>query len=370
VSTPQTRLRLAQARSRAMYNPQIMVSSTGTLAGTLTPLVLSEKSPIPALWLDTSVGIKLAKIIRGEKLSSSDVARSLRLRALVLELVRSGELLCPTSDQEDEYEAERLDSEVFAEFSRLSQGVRMNHRIAVQDAQIHRAMGAFLSGSGEISLPWRIYFHDDPVRTIEASKSRKFIVCVTTPEGSPIIEMRRRVKEANLHEAEALRRQLKAKRQTYEAQLELELKSFGNGMAYVLRNFHRNVIARELDFENAMAASGFLEYVRWWGNRGGDVRALHGFMVSEYVTSLPILRISSQLHADLVTGNDAVQSGDADDIKLLSVAIPLVHFVLTDKKMENRIKRLGIDLAWKTKVFSMSTIDALFAELEKLRSQP
>jgi hypothetical protein len=34
--------------------------------------------------------------------------------------------------------------------------------------------------------------------------------------------------------------------------------------------------------------------------------------------------------------------------------------------MENRVKRLGIDRKWGTKVFSMHTVDGLFAELEAL----
>jgi len=60
-------------------------------------------------------------------------------------------------------------------------------------------------------------------------------------------------------------------------------------------------------------------------------------------------------------------SGDSMDVELLSAAIPLCQYVLTDKKMENRIKRLGIDQKWKTKVFSMSTVEGLFAELASLR---
>jgi len=53
------------------------------------------------------------------------------------------------------------------------------------------------------------------------------------------------------------------------------------------------------------------------------------------------------------------------DVELLSVAIPLAHYVLTDRKMENRVRRLGIDAEWNTRVFSMSTVDQLFAELER-----
>jgi hypothetical protein len=344
-----------------------MDSSKVSFSSEQAPSVVSEKSPIPSLWLDTSVGIKLVKIKRGEKLNDVEIERGQRLRKVIVDLVREGKLLCPMSDQEEEYEAQRLDSEIFAEFSRLSRGVRMNHRLLVQDAQIYRAMNAFHRGRKELLIPWRIYFHDDPFRTMREAMGRKYIVSVTTPAGSPIVEQRRQLKKDTFQYMEQLRRELSAKRQPYEAQLKHELKAFGNGMARVLRDFWDRWHSRRPDFENMMAASGFLGYLRWWINLGGDPRALYEFMVSEYVMSLPIVRISSQLSADLVTGNQPILSGDWADVNLLSTAIPLSHFVLTDKKMENRIKRLAIDREWKTKVFSMSTVEDLISELVALQ---
>ena len=48
------------------------------------------------------------------------------------------------------------------------------------------------------------------------------------------------------------------------------------------------------------------------------------------------------------------------DTELLSVAIPIIHFVLADRTMEVRIKRRKIDEEWNTRVFSMKTVDDLF----------
>jgi hypothetical protein len=73
------------------------------------------------------------------------------------------------------------------------------------------------------------------------------------------------------------------------------------------------------------------------------------------------------LGADLLTGNAAIQSGDPMDVSLLSVAIPVCHYVVTDKRQCDRIKRRGIDKEWGTEVYSMSDIDGLFERLEKLR---
>ena len=191
----------------------------------ISPLVVSEKSPIPTMWLDTSVGIKLVKIRRGEKLSNLEVERALRLRELILGLVKEGKLLCPMSDQDEEYEAKRLDSEIYPEFSRLSRGARMNLRLLVEDAQIYRAMDAYCEGREEIVLPWRIYFHKDPFRAIEREKGRRFIASVTTPPNSPLVSLRKTAKQDVFHHTEALRQELATKEQSYEAQLTVELKA-------------------------------------------------------------------------------------------------------------------------------------------------
>lgn len=295
------------------------------------------------------------------------MARGLRLRELVIELVKEGKLLCPMADQEEEYEAERLDSEVFAEFSRLSRGARMNHRLEIQDAQIYRAMDAFCGGNEEIVLPWRIYFYEDPVRAIQREKDRSVIVSVTAPAGSPIVQRRREIKKDIICHTEHLRLELTSKGQSYEAQLEKESRALGDTMVRMLSNFYSNFKSGSFDFWEWMGVSGFHEYVEHWKNLGGDPKSLHSFLISSYTTSLPVIEISAQLFADLVTGNQPIMSGDSTDVEQLAVVIPLAQFVLTDKKMENRVKRLGIDQKWGTKVFSMSTVDGLFAELDALR---
>jgi len=82
--------------------------------------------------------------------------------------------------------------------------------------------------------------------------------------------------------------------------------------------------------------------------------------MSDHYAALPTVRIASQLYADLETNRDRpIRPGDGMDVELLSVAIPTCNYVLTDKDMENRIKRRGIDREWNTEVFSLSSIEDL-----------
>src|ERR1700693_705488 len=138
-------------------------------------------------------------------------------------------------------------------------------------------------------------------------------------------------------------------------------------MVRMLTDFYSNVKSGSIDFWQWMGVSQFQEYVAHWKNLGGDPRSLHSFLISSYTTALPVVEISAQLFADLMTGNQPIMSGDSADVDQLASVIPVAQFVLTDKKMENRVKRLRIDQKWGTKVFSMSTLDGLFAELIALR---
>jgi len=51
---------------------------------------------------------------------------------------------------------------------------------------------------------------------------------------------------------------------------------------------------------------------------------------------------SGSVGADLLRGNQIILPGDMMDVELLSVAVPVSHYVLTDRRMAERMKRLGI----------------------------
>jgi hypothetical protein len=118
-----------------------------------------------------------------------------------------------------------------------------------------------------------------------------------------------------------------------------------------------------------MGVQGALFYGAYWEELKGQpsgVDGLNSFFRSRYFNNLPTPRIHNQLGAELLTGGQPILPGDVMDVQLMGVAIPVSHFVLTDKKVSERIKRLGIDREWDTEVFSMSEIDSLFRRLKAL----
>ncbi len=79
---------------------------------------------------------------KGEQLEDIEKARLERLRDLVPKLVTEDRLVLPQAGQEDEYKSGRLAPETDAEWARLSLGVRMNHRLGLEDKHVELALRA------------------------------------------------------------------------------------------------------------------------------------------------------------------------------------------------------------------------------------
>jgi len=335
------------------------------------PKVTSEKPSVPTLWVDTSVVIKLTKIARGEALQAIEIERLTRLQELVRELGEGGKLLCPRADQEEEYVAGRFEKDVHGDFLVLSLGVALRHRQGVFDYQAQLGMKAYVQQSDTITVPLLAYFHSDPVKELEEARHRAMLIGVNPFKDSEILARRNAAKAEVQRVWENLRHEFVAQKRTYEEQLREEQRGYADAMAQKVEEFQHKVRSGIApDFWEFMGVEGFLMFISYWKELGGKppgLQGVHRYFCSSYFNELPVARIREQLGADLLTGNQPILTGDMMDVELLSVAIPVSHFVLTDKRMSERIKRRGIDKDWGTEVYSMADIDGLFGKLEALR---
>ena len=320
--------------------------------------------------MDTSVIIKMTKVERGEALQDVEVQRCKRLRDLVRGFVRNGKLLFPESDQEEEYVAQRLDDDVDRMFASLSLGISMTHRQGIQDSHIFHGMKAYAKSSAIIELPYSTYFHEDPVHRLEEVRHQRFFVTLGLSKGSEMLRRRAVAKAEVGRKWEDLRQKLVANGQTYEKQLELELRGYWDGIVELVKKFKSTMAAGRHDFWDFMGAQGAFLYRTYWRELVGhppDLEGVNKFLCSTHFSELPLPYVSCRLNANLLTGNEAIAPGDPMDVELLSVALPVAHFVLADHRMELRIKQLGLDQKCNAEVYSMSTIDGLFARLEGLK---
>lgn len=308
-----------------------------------TPIVRFEKPALPTLWVDTFVVINLAKIKRGEALQSVEVQRGARLKELVFGLVRNGRLLCPQSDQEEEYAGRRLDDDVQSMFASLSLGISFAHRQGIFDKHVFKGMEAYSKKSETIDLPSSTYFHGDPVRRLEEARRERFIVSLGPSKSPEILSRIANAKASVGSQWEQLRQELVAKRHPYENQLETEQRGYWQGMEENIRKVGRNLMTGTHDLWAFMAATTPMLYRTFWNELRGqppDWEGVIEFFRSPYFDQLPQPYIECRLVAALLTGNEAITPSDPMDIELLGVGLPVSHFVLTDRRMELRIKKL------------------------------
>ena len=333
------------------------------------PKVTCEKPALPTLWIDTSVIINIAKVQHGLVHDQITIDRTNQLRALVEELTQKNRLLCPQADQEEEYTAYSLDREIHGEFLSLSVGVRMRHRQGVSDYHAMMGMRAYIEGAPEIVIPASSFFYGNPVEEQTAALGRPFLIG-THPIMVPDEIQRRATGKEQVQQAwEQLRQEFVANRVSYDAQLIAEESGYADTIGDRLVRFHASIAAGKSDMWDFLGVEDILMFNVYWKDIGGKPDGLAGleqFFRTRYFNNLPLTRVKAQLGADLLTGDQKIVPSDVMDVELMGAAIPISHFVLTDRRVALRVKRRGIDQEWNTEVFSLQTIDDLFIGLREL----
>jgi hypothetical protein len=183
-----------------------------------TVTVTIEKSRTPMLWLDTSVLVDFAKIEEGENVEPVRAKRLTQLRAVVRVAVREERLVCPEWDQDNEFEAKRLESEIRRVMSDLSCGAHCIPFAGVKDRQIAIGMQAYIAAASTMHIPANIHFYDDPLKVVREAKKTRIIVESEMPKPREWIDKAERDKLETQETVEELRQGYTAMHQTFEKQ--------------------------------------------------------------------------------------------------------------------------------------------------------
>jgi hypothetical protein len=187
-----------------------------------------------------------------------------------------------------------------------------------------------------IEAPTETFFHEDPVGELDDALRSPFIVSVTPFSSAPEMSNAGMPgSSSRTKSGRSLCQSLVANGATHEQRLRIELRGQVEFVVQALRDYARMNEGGGYDFWTVMTAMGPSIMLQQWEAAGGDpagLPGLLGFLSSHHHAALPTNWISSQIVADVTTdAGRPIQPGDSMDGELLSVAIPISNFVVTDK---------------------------------------
>jgi hypothetical protein len=329
--------------------------------------VTFEKSPLPMLWLDTSVLIDLAKIDKREAIDPGRVARLTKLRSTVQRLTLDRKLICPECDQDNEFEGKRLEDEINAIVLMLALGARCQPYQGVKDAQIWLGTLAYRAMTGTVHVPWTTCFYGDPREAVAETLNLGVVIDPGLKKPKDWIDRSDCNKSTLQASWERLRQDFNAQKRNFDEQLKLEKLGESDSMISMICAYNRRVGNGTADMWDHLGVEGFHVWMRSWGGSFEEaISALYSFMRSNYYGELPIVDVACRLGADLVVNPPPVKSGDGMDIQHMATVIPVAQYVVVDRAMADRCERMKLPEKYRTKVYSSRTLDDLIAELEAL----
>jgi hypothetical protein len=313
----------------------------------LVPSVRFEKPPLPLVWLDTWVILRIAKARAGE-LDGAERAEALRLHELLLAHRDADRILCPETGQLVEIEAgRRLVEQAKTVLSQVSGGAKTHFRHA-QDQQVYRAMRAFAHGLDTVELVWADLFVGDPIR--ERRERDGLLIRVDFPRTEEQLAELRTGNRTLALRLEELRQRCVVSGVSLDEQIEREYGALIEATIEVLRPFYE-----KLDAGTAVP-NDFLRYIDVVGTprsvlsvylqeaTGEDagIADLIRFYRSPYYRALPSVRIIAELYAAKITGTEVITPSDAMDINQLGAVLPYATCVVTDASFADKLERLRL----------------------------
>jgi hypothetical protein len=333
--------------------------------------VTIEKCPIPWIWLDTSVILRIAEF-KSNRLSDSVQRQRIGFLVDRLEpLVASGRVICPETSQADEIWRDR--KRFTSVLNSLSMGLVMKPRAGLGDEQTYALMSSYVLGNRAVQLSYRDAFFREPVA--ELQRVMAFPVIVHVNRGLiDSIEKTKRDRENLAAGWERLRKECRATGVTFEVQHDKERKATFEALVQLVGAWLANKLAgRDSDLNETFAHLHLGELIHRWTELGGQpsgIRGVYRFMTSTYLAAHPYEDISSALCARLVTGSDPIQGGDIMDVEHIASVMPYADFMIVDRRMKHFVQSMGLDVKYGTTVCNSSDVDALTAFLDRVGTRP
>jgi len=324
--------------------------------------VIFEKSQVPIMFLDTFLIIDFYKAING----INNDERIQRLYNLLGEKVAQRKLICPIAKQEEEIN--EFVRETMAIYLPLNLGVRFRTTFDLQMNQQRKMIEIYRNNGDELRFSYKDAFKKDLMETLK-SERQFFVSAVFEPAKEEITE-REKVKSENIAELQTFK-ESEHVHKDFEVQLQEEYTGTYQATKYAIELFaskYENKIdltQKEIDQFTYLCV---LPYKYWSDayNQKTNLKNYLEFLLSDIYTQTPHIDINCRLLADIVTSPKEFQSGDTQDVSNISLYLPYCNYMITDRALKNRVRRLHLDDKYQTKIYSMNDIEELIKEIELL----
>ncbi|NHN28548.1 hypothetical protein [Paenibacillus agricola] len=328
-----------------------------------------NKCPIPIIWMDTNVIIDITKYRQGIPLKGVQMERIPKLNDVIYQKTREHKLIYAEGDQREEINS--LIKEAHSAQSFLSIGTKFKYRKMIHERQLFDSMKSYINKENHVELNYKDAFRRDPITQLEEKRNgylKGLIISVHIDTSQNELIERERLKEHIVEEFEAIRQRAIKSGTTYDEQLDREHSGLLQACHTALANFNDKIqnglIPTKEEFDQLAIFTSLNDM--WEGLNVRGFGSVFDFLCSDDFKLIPYEDIQSRLYAKIMTSIKPIESGDSMDIQHLSTVIPYCNYVITDKKMKNRIIELGIDKKYNTKVYCLSDIDEILGTLEQL----
>jgi len=329
-----------------------------------------EKSPIPMIWLDTSILLKITKTQLGEITNDSDKERYQYLNDSIKDKMKEKKLICPSADQFEEIEiGGRLEEEFQKVQNMLSLGIKVNHRQRIEEFLIAKFMKAYIDGENEIQVGYKDIFNEDSIKKLEIALKTPYIIYLNSSKHKELVEKEKEIKKALPERWEELRCEKVEAGATFEEEREKEFESYFRTLLALSNKSVENILKGNANIFDLANAQALTQYKIIWDYCGGQPSGLEGlsqFFSSDYFRQIPTIEIACNIRAKIATQSNPIKSGDYMDIEQISAVIPFFDIVITDGAMRHCLNLLEYPQKYKCRILSISEFKEIKSLLNSL----
>ncbi len=326
-------------------------------------LVKKQLNKPKLVWLDTNVVVSIKNALK----SGNKELREYRLYQGLRNAQKRGDLICPIVYQRDEYSRHHSESEKNScdtLIVELSHGVKFSmvtEHIFIR--QFERMLEVYRDQKNEFELEASDVLLEDT-----SKKSAPFqVVVLTTGYVAPnqddidnylITDFKRRkteVRDLKLSYEQIRKSELSSRKIAYNRPIEGSLAMYQK----------MNPEATIMHFQSLLEGEKFSLLKTWLRVFGKEEqeRTINAFFNSDYYEHIPFEDIHTRLVTNILLSDKEPQKNDIQDLQNITIVLPYVDYMITEKAMKGYIYKEKLDQKYLTEVYDLSDIDTFLAKI-------